>query len=326
MSSDPASAALPHPTLRIGVSSCLLGEEVRYDGQHARSRYVTDHLARFAEFVSVCPELDAGLGTPRPALRIVRRDGESRLETSSTGEDLTERFHAAADARMDRLDELGELDGYVVKKSSPSCGMERVKIYAASGGGSRDGVGLFTARLRERYPLLPVEEEGRLNDPVLRERFLLRAWSRRRWRAAREAGLTRSRIVAFHTAHKLLVRTHDERAYRSLGRLVASFGEMPDAELFARYGEELQQTLAVPASRGRHVNALQHALGYLKDALHPNEKQEILTACADYQAGIVPLIVPVAMIRAHVRTHRIEYLLDQVYFDPYPKELALRSV
>ncbi|MEM7311155.1 MAG: DUF523 and DUF1722 domain-containing protein [Planctomycetota bacterium] len=311
--------------LRLGVSACLLGQEVRFDGGHARSRFVTDRLAEFADLFPVCPELDAGLGVPRPAIRLVEgEDGDTRLCVTRTGEDLTERFLEAAERRIGGMN-ARELDGFVVKKSSPSCGMERLRVHGPNGPRHRNGVGLFTQRLMERHPLLPIEEDGRLQDPALRERFVLRAFCRSRWRALRNRGLSRNALVRFHTAHKLLLRTHDERQYQELGRLVSSFGTMPDEEIYRRYEVGFQRALMHRATRGRHTNALQHALGFLKDRLAPIAKRELLTTLEDYRQGFVPLIVPVSLLRAHVRDHDVPYLDEQIYLDPYPKELMLRN-
>lgn len=310
--------------LRLGVSSCLLGAKVRYDGGHTRDRFVTDVLGPWVEYVSVCPEMDLGMGTPRPTIRLSLEGGEQRLVAPSTGEDYTERMEAYAREKVRELDALG-LDGYVLKKNSPSCGMERISVFQGKERVSRRGVGRFAAVLVEHWPQLPVEEEGRLNDPVLRESFIERAFCRNRWRVAVKRGLTRRRLVEFHTAHKLLLRAHNEAGYRRLGALVGRAGTIDDQDLFAQYEAEFQDCLRTHATVKRHTNVLQHAMGYLKQALLPTEKRELLTAIDDYRLGLLPLIVPLALLRFNVNKHGIEYLMGQLYFDPNPKELMLRN-
>ena len=310
--------------LRIGVSSCLLGELVRFDGGHTRNRFVTDILGPWVEYVSVCPEVDLGMGIPRPTIHLEEQERGMRLVAPSTGEDFTERMDAYAASKIDELEELG-LDGYILKKSSPSCGMERINIYKDGKRASRAGVGLFAAALMERWPHLPLEEDGRLNDPALRENFIERVVCRNRWRLAVKRGLTRRRLVKFHTAHKLLLRAHNEAGYGRMGKLVGSAGTLPDKELFARYEDEFQTCLRTKPTIKRHTNVLQHAMGYLKTVLDAPEKRELLTAIEDFRKGLLPLIVPLTLLRFNVNRHEVEYLMDQLYFDPHPKELMLRN-
>lgn len=316
--------------LRIGVSGCMLGATVRYDGGHARDRFVTDQLGPWVEWVSVCPEVEVGMGVPRPTIRLVERDEpkpdgskDQRLVAPSTGEDHTESMTRFAE---ERAQGLSELDGFIFKKSSPTCGLYRVKVYHENGHGAhKQGRGLFAQAMCTQYPWLPAEEDGRLNDARLREKFIERIFSRNRWRALIHKGLDRRALVAFHTAHKLIVRAHDEGSYQRLGRLVGSFGKRPDGEIFCAYEGEFHRALERMASRGRHVNVLQHALGYLKDLLGPREKTELLTAIEDYHAGLLPLVVPVTLLRMAIVHYEVEYLAGQLYFEPHPKELMLRN-
>jgi len=317
----------PDRPLRLGVSSCLLGENVRYDGGHARDRFVVETLGRWFEWVQVCPEVEMGMGTPRPTIRLIDEGAGIRLVAPSTGEDFTERMAAYARERVGELRAL-DLDGYVLKRGSPSCGMERIRAYRNGMPGRRNNAGLFAAHLMERWPELPVEEEGRLNDAVLRENFIERVFARNRWRVLAARGLTRRRLVEFHTAHKLLLRAHNEAAYQRLGKLVGSLGRngrIDDRELFRAYEAEFQGALRTHATPKKHANVLQHALGYLKKQLGSAEKREILTAIEDYRAGLLPLIVPLTLLRYDIRRHGIEYLAGQLYFDPHPKELMLRN-
>jgi len=314
----------PELPLRLGVSTCLLGEEVRYDRGHARDRFVTDTLSRWFEFVPVCPEMEIGMGAPRPAIRLVDEGQGTRLIAPSTGEDFTGRMTAFAEKKVHKLMKL-DLDGYILKKGSPSCGMERIKTYRNGMPFKKGGSGLFAAKLLELWPALPVEEEGRLNDPLLRENFIERAFCRNRWRGLVAGGLTRRSLVGFHTAHKLLLLAHNEAAYRRLGKLVGSAGTIEDAELFSRYEVEFQAALRTKATVRRHVNVLQHAQGHLKTLLSAREKREVLIAIQDFANGLLPLIVPVTLMRYNIRRHGVEYLLSQLYFEPHPKELMLRN-
>ena len=314
----------PAMRLRLGVSTCLLGENVRFDGGTARDRFVIDVLGRWFDWVPVCPEVEVGMGVPRPTIRLFEDERGLRLVAPSTGEDFTRRMTAYARRRVRELQKT-DLDGYILKKSSPSCGMERIRVYDDKGVRRRDARGVFADELIERWPLLPVEEEGRLNDPELRENFIERIFCRNRWRSLVRRGLSRRRLVAFHTAHKLLLRSHNEAGYRRLGRLVGSAGRVSDRELFASYEDEMQHVMRTRATRKKHRNVLEHALGYLKKVLEPVEKKELLAAIDDYANGLTPLVVPLTLFRFNIRKHDIGYLQGQLYFDPHPKELMLRN-
>jgi uncharacterized protein YbgA (DUF1722 family)/uncharacterized protein YbbK (DUF523 family) len=311
--------------LRLGVSACLLGEHVRYDGGHARDQFVADTLGRWFELVPVCPEMEIGMGTPRPTARLVDEGRGIRLVTPSTGADFTGRMLDYADDKIAELMRL-DLDGYILKKGSPSCGMDRIRVYRGGVTLRSNGIGLFARRLMERWPALPIVDEGRLNDPGLRESFIERVFCRNRWRTLVRGGLSRERLVQFHMAHKLLLRSHDEAAFRRLGKLVASAGTLPDRALFAAYEGELQAALTKKATKAKHANVLYHALGYLKRALQPREKREILTAIQHYRQGLLPLIVPLTRLRYEIGRHSVEYLAGQLYFDPHPKELMIRNL
>ncbi len=315
----------PDNEIRLGISSCLLGEEVRFDGGHKHDRYLTGVLGQWVRWVPVCPEVDIGLPIPRPSIRLENHDGSVRLVNPRSGEDLTDRMRTYSERKVSDLQELN-LDGYVLKRASPSCGMERLKVYPPHGGSpDRDGVGIYAQVLMRRWPGLPIEEEGRLNDPVLRENFIERVFCRHRWRNLVTGGLSRARLVEFHTAHKLLLRSHNEAGYQRLGRIVAAAGSMPDATLYERYEAELHATLATRTTTKRHVNVLYHILGYLKKVLDPAEKQEVIGLIEDYRTGLLPLIVPVTLLRHHVHRHSVSYMLGQLYLEPHPKELMLRN-
>jgi uncharacterized protein YbgA (DUF1722 family)/uncharacterized protein YbbK (DUF523 family) len=313
--------------LRLGVSSCLLGSKVRFDGQHKRDDFLCDLLGPMVEWVAVCPEVELGLGTPRETARLVRAADGLRMVMPKSGRDLTAAMTAFAARRVRRLDDY-ELDGYVLKKDSPSCGLERVKVYAAAAPGAmavRDGVGLYAQALKARFPDLPLEEEGRLHDPRLRDNFVERAFAYRRLRQLFAGRWTVGALVAFHTAHKLLLLAHSPEGYRELGRLVARAKTLPRDELRAQYRTRFMAVLAVLATPGRHANVMQHMVGYLKDALDADSRDELLAAIDDFRRGLLPLVVPVTLLRHHLRRHRVDYLLGQVYLEPHPKELMLRN-
>jgi uncharacterized protein YbgA (DUF1722 family)/uncharacterized protein YbbK (DUF523 family) len=308
----------------VGISACLLGQEVRFDGGHKRDRYITDTLGKFFEWVPVCPEVEMGLGIPRETLRLVGESEEPRLVFFKTGGDITDGMKAWAKARLDALAKL-DLLGYILKSDSPSCGMERVRIYRATGIPSKDGVGIFARALMDRFPLLPVEEEGRLHDLPLRENFIERIFCYRRWRDLIASGLTRGKLVAFHTIHKLLMLAHSPKHYTELGRLVANAKGLPLKELETRYGELFMVGLKVKATAKKHTNVMHHILGYFKRDLDAKDKAELLTVIADYYQGLVPLVVPLTLFNHHLARTPVPYIQDQVYLNPHPKELMLRN-
>lgn len=319
----PASAT-PRPRPRVGISQCLLGAEVRHDGGHKRERFLTDVLGDYFEWVSVCPEVEAGMGTPREALRLVRQPDGPKMITIRTGVDWTGRMNAYSEGRCDALAEQ-QLSGFVLKKDSPSCGLERVKVYDNNEVPSRTGRGLFAEVLQRRYPNLPIEEEGRLNDRPLRENFIGRVWAYDRWRRLRDDDAEPADLIRFHTGHKLLLMAHDPATYYAIGRIVAEAGTREWNELLAEYEAGFMQALARPAPAGRQVNALQHLMGLLKEQLDPEDKADILEVIEQYRAGIVPLVTPLALIKHHLRATGHPWVEQQVYLDPYPSELGLRS-
>ncbi len=319
---------MPRVRLRLGVSACLLGRNVRYDGQHKRSALLVDVLGPFVEWVPVCPEVEVGMGVPREPIRLVGSAAAPRLVAERTGKDHTDAMLRFAEARVRALEPLG-LDGWVTKKDSPSCGLERVRVHGARGGPPRrDGVGLFVRVLVDRMPLLPVEEEGRLEDPALRESFVERIFAYARWKAAR-AGMRRGDLVRFHAAHKLALLAHRPAAYRALGALVAGVGRGAVATTADAYAARFMAALKVPATRGRHANVLQHAAGYLAALLDRDDRRELTGAIADYARGRAPRVVPLTLLRHHVRRHAgargIDWLAGQSYLDPDPEELMLRN-
>lgn len=310
--------------IRIGISSCLLGQKVRFDGGHKRDDFLTGTFSTYVEFVPVCPEIEAGFGTPREPMRLVRGGDAVRLITVKTGVDLTSRLAVFSRRRARQL-ESEDLCGYVLKKDSPSCGMERVKVYDHNMVPSKTGRGLFAEALLVQFPFLPVEEEGRLVDPQIRDNFVERVFAYRRLRDLFESRWTPGSLVAFHTAHKLTLMAHSIAAYQQLGRLVAAAKDTPRAQLRERYTEGFMTALAAMATPKRHTNVLQHMAGYFKKLLDAPSRAELSSAIEDYRLGLVPLIVPITLMRHHVRHHGMTYLAGQVYLDPHPKELMLRN-
>lgn len=311
------------PKLRVGISACLLGQEVRYNGGHKRDAFLTDTLGRYVEWVAVCPEVEVGMGTPRPPIRLERRGAEIRLVMPSTGEDYTDAMRDWAERRVAALIGM-DLDGYVLKKDSPSCGMERVKVYQGASVPSKDGRGLFAETLIARLPDLPVEEEGRLNDPLLRENFIARVFVHHRWREGEREGWTRAALMRFHERHKFLLMARNQNGMRRLGRLLGDSGkETPAPELAAAYRRGLTEVLRRPATRRGHTNVLQHLAGFVSDPLDREDRAELAETIERYRLGLVPLIVPLTLIRHHVRRQGAEYLQGQAYLEPHPYELML---
>jgi uncharacterized protein YbgA (DUF1722 family)/uncharacterized protein YbbK (DUF523 family) len=307
--------------LRVGISSCLLGQAVRFDGGHKRERWLTDVLAPYVEWVPVCPEVELGMGVPRETVQLVREAGAVRMLGTRSRRDWSDAMRRFAERRTRALRRL-ELCGYVLKKDSPSCGMERVAVQGARGLVRRDGRGLFAEALLAADPLLPVEEEGRLADAALRESWLERVFAYRRLRSLSAGRFSLGRLVAFHTAHKLQLLAHSEPAYRALGRLVAGAKKFPRAELRRCYGEGFMRALAVRATRRRHVYVLQHCRGHFRARLDAGARAALAAEIADYRRGIAPLSLPTTTIRHHAERLGVSYLAGQAYLEPHPTELS----
>ena len=318
------------PRPRIGISRCLLGEEVRFDGGHKRDPFLTQTFGRFVEWVDVCPEVEVGMGIPREAIHLVADSGgvaagkaQVRLVGVKSATDWTVQMVRYASARVEALRRAG-LSGYVLKKDSPSCGMDRVRVHG-TGGVTRDGRGLFAEALLTAMPNLPVEEEGRLHDPALRENFVERVFAYVRVRALFSGRWSRDALVRFHTAHKLQLLAHSRQGYAALGQLVAGVASRPPKATAEEYEGTFMRTLRRLATPGRHADVLTHMVGHLKRLIDAADRDELLASIDDHRRGLVPLIVPITLVRHHVRRHRVEYLLGQTYLDPHPRELALRN-
>jgi len=314
--------------IRVGISSCLLGNQVRYDGGHKLDRYLRDTLGAFVAWVPVCPEVEYGLPVPREALRLVGDPGDPRLVTSRSGVDHTAGMQAWAARRLDAL-EREDLCGFVFKSRSPSSGMRQVKVYGQeSGVPSATGVGIFARAFMERFPLLPVEDEGRLNDPALRECFIERLFVLARWKRFLRDDGSAGGLVAFHTDHKLLALAHSPRHYAALGKLVAGAGARgarPSRALLDEYLARLMEGLRLVATASKHANVLQHAAGYFKRLLSAEEKAELTEVIDAHRRGLLPLIVPVTLLAHYTRIYRDPWLERQHYLHPHPRELLLRN-
>ena len=310
--------------IRLGISACLLGESVRWNGGHARDRFLTDTLGQHVDYVPVCPEVECGLPTPREPVRQVGSPDSPRLVTTKTKVDLTDQMLTWARRRVVELEDEG-LCGFIFKARSPSSGMERVKVYNEHGAAQKTGVGLFARAFMDHFPLLPVEENGRLCDARLRENFIERVFTLKRWRETLARGRRRGNLVDFHTRHKLLLLAHSPKHYREMGRLVGQAKALRPAELFEQYQELLMAAMYLKATPRKHVNVLQHMLGHFKRQLEPDEKQEVLEVLEQYRREVVPLIVPITLLAHYVRKYREPYLGQQVYLHPHPAELRLRN-
>jgi len=309
---------------RIGISACLLGHQVRFDGAHKRDYFLTDTFGKFVDWVPVCPELEVGMGVPRESVRLVGNVADPDMIAERSGRDWTAAMKRYAAKRVKDLKTL-DLSGYIFKKNSPSCGMERVRIYSPKGMPSKQGRGLFAAAVMEYLPLLPLEEEGRLNDPALRENFIERVFSYRRWQDTATGVRSVAALVDFHTRHKFLLLAHSERHYRQLGRMVARAKQSHLSEIYEKYGELFMSALAVHASVKKHRNVLDHMMGYFTQHLSRDERSELVQIIRDFQQHLIPLIVPMTLVRHYVNKYDVEYLGNQTYIDPSPKELMLRN-
>ena len=310
--------------IKLGISSCLLGNAVRYDGGHKRDRFLTDTLGRYVDFVPVCPEVEVGLGIPREAMRLVGDLNHPRLLTIRSRIDHTERMAAWAQERVREL-EKENLCGFIFKSDSPSSGLERVKVYDPNGVPVKKGVGLFARVFIEYFPLLPVEDEGRLHDPLLRENFIESIFVWKRWREMGEQNRGKGGLVDFHSRHKLLIMAHSPKQYQVLGQWVAQGKGVSLDDLLLQYQEMLSSALRQKPTNKKNANVLQHILGYFKKDLTPDEKQEALEGIENYALGFVPLIVPVTLMNHYVRKYHQPYLMDQYYLNPHPLELQLRN-
>jgi len=309
--------------ISIGISSCLLGEPVRYDGGHKHDRYITDMLGRYFRFVPVCPEVGCGLPIPRESMRLEGTPDSPRLIANRSRTDLTSQMTAFCRTKVVEL-ESEDLCGFIFKSKSPSSGLFRVKVYN-QGMPAKIGRGIFADAVTRHFPLLPVEEEGRLNDADIRENFLERVFSYRRWRDMMATAPDLGDLVEFHTRSKLLIMSHSVEGYRWLGRLVANAKQLERNELFRQYEELFMSALTLQATVKKQTNVLMHIMGYFKKQLDSMEKAELLEVIGQYNSRLVPLIVPLTLLKHYVNKYDQPYLKKQTYLSPHPAELMLRN-
>lgn len=310
--------------IKLGISTCLLGENVRYDGGHKLDRFLTETLGQYVKYVPVCPEVECGLPVPRESMHLEGTPEQPRLVTSRTHNDKTEQMVTWANKRVVELEEEN-LCGFVFKSNSPSSGMERVRIINDKGMPEKKGVGIFAKIFMEHFPLIPVEEEGRLHDPKLRENFIERVFAMKLWRELLSKKWSLGPLVDFHSRNKLLILSHSPKHYQIMGKLVADGKSMAITELYKGYEVLLMEALKLKTTVKKNSNVLQHMMGYFKKHLSSDEKQEILEIIQQYQEGYVPLIVPITLMNHYIRKYKQPYLSMQTYLNPHPMALRLRN-
>lgn len=308
--------------IRVGISECLLGEKVRYDGGHKKNDYVVNTLSNFFEWVPVCPEMDIGMGVPREPVRLLGDIHRPRFVTSRANIDLSDKMYAYVRQKVRELQKRG-LCGYILKKDSPSCGMERVRVTNASGQSARPGVGIFARHLMNGMPLLPVEEEGRLNDPRLRENFIARVFCYFRWRQMLAERFTLNKLIHFHSRHRFLLMAHSEMHLRDLDKLVAEAKQHDAQTVKQAYAALFFGGLRRLATARKHTQILLRLVGFFKKQLAERDQCELLQTIEDYRRGLLPLIVPVTLVRHYVNKFEVEFLQEQIYLNPHPKERML---
>ncbi|MBN2736537.1 MAG: DUF523 and DUF1722 domain-containing protein [Spirochaetales bacterium] len=307
----------------VGISTCLLGKDVRYNGGHKLDRYLRDVLGQFVDYFPVCPEAECGLGIPREPVRLVEVDGRIRLMTQNTGLDKTGQMESWMNQKLPEL-VSSKLCGFIFKAKSPSSGLYRIKVYRKNGF-STDGRGIFAKALTDALPTLPVEDEGRLHDPGLRENFIERIFVMKRWNELLESKLALGPLVEFHSTHKYLIMSHSPQALKELGSLVAKGKDYQSEELYRLYFDLLINALGEEATVQKNTNTLEHIMGYFKKDLSADEKAELKELIARYHQKQAPLIVPVTLLNHYVRKYKPSYLEHQWYLQPHPYELMLRN-
>ena len=309
--------------LRVGISSCILGNPVRWNAGHKLDKYLKNTLGEFVEYVPVCPEVEVGLGVPRESMRLVGDPEKPRLITFKSKTDHTDKMVRWARKRVKAL-EKENLCGFIFKSDSPSSGMVRVKVYNDKGMPHKVGVGIFAREFMNHFPWIPVEDDGRLNNPQIRENFIQQIFTMKRWRDTSVGRRTMGKLVDFHTRNKLLLLSHSQKHYRLMGRLVAQGKQLPVSDLYSQYQDLLLETLRLKTTVKKNINVLQHLMGYFKKQLSADEKQELLETFGHYRQERVPLIVPITLINHYVRKYQQPYLKEQTYLHPHPLELKLR--
>ncbi len=310
--------------IKVGISSCLLGNEVRFDGGHKHSTLCSEELARYFDFVAECPEVGIGLGIPRKPIRLIGDvNAPSMVSTHDESIDHTDKM---LEFSHRKAKEHSDLCGYIFMKNSPSCGLFRVKVYQDNGYPAKEpGRGVYARIITEKNPLLPVEESGRLTDPALRENFIGRVFAYHNWQQLIRSDLSYHSIIDFHSRYKYSLMAHAPASYVELGRMLADAGKHDVASLAERYFPMLMTALGNVATRKTHTNVLMHLQGYLKKVLSSEEKQELARLIDEYRIAQIPLIVPITLLKHHFNNHPDPYIAKQAYLQPYPDDLSLRN-
>lgn len=313
----------PDKEITLGISSCLLGQKVRYNGGHKRSSFCMNTLDKLFYFEPVCPEVAIGLGIPREPIRLVGDLKHVRvLGTDNPELDVTKELE---DYGRQKGEELTHISGYILMQKSPSCGMERVKVYHKNGNPLVSAPGVYARTLMETNPLLPVEEEGRLHDPVLCENFFTRVYAYHRWYQTVLNNPSYKAIGEFHVAYKYQIMAHDPQSYTTLGQLIAKGSKYPLGEMLEEYFSGLMICLKKKATRKSHTNTMLHVMGYVKKSMNGTERKQLLKLIEQYRQDIIPLVAPMSMLRHLIESHGSDYIKKQAYLEPHPDMLGLRN-
>ena len=308
--------------IKIGVSGCLLGQEVRFNGQHKFHWYINEILGKYFEYVSMCPEVEIGMGIPRKTVRLVGDLKNPEMIEPKSGTNWTSKMN---DYSRKKIARLGDLSGFLFKKGSPSCGVFRAKVYQKNGIPLANGRGLFADYFCKRWPLIPVEEEGRLNDSKLRENFLERVFGYHRLKTLMEKRFKRSDWIKFHERNKFLLLSHSRKHYTMLGQLVARIAQETSGDFKDKYASGYMEALALNTTPKKHSDALLHILGFLKKTTTSKQKADLLSSIENYRNGVVPLIVPITLLNHYITINEVPYITDQYYLNPHPADLSLRN-
>ena len=311
----------------VGISACLTGQAVRFNGSHKRSRFCTDVLSEYFNLRPMCPEVAIGMGTPREPIRLVSDtpadESVRAVGVDSPEIDVTDDLRSEA-VKVSNLNQ--DLCGFIFMQKSPSCGLFGVKRYLRNGHPEGKASGIFAGEFARLNPLLPIEEAGRLNDAALRENFMVRVFTYRDWQLFTQTTVTPARLIDFHSRYKYLIMAHSTVMYKETGRLLSDLsGDIK--EIADEYFTLLMTALAKPASRKTHTNTLMHLQGYLKNLISAADKEELARIILEYRRGIIPLVVPLTLLKHHLNHHQEAnaYARQQVYLNPHPYELGLRN-
>ena len=324
---EPSSTDIESEKIKVGLSACLAGFEVRYNGGHCQSRLCLDELSQHFEYVTFCPEVEAGFGTPRPTMRLIGDPTSPTLTyTQDVKREQSDLTSQLVDGFKDKLADFAELDGYILMKNSPSCGMKRIKVYQENGHPHEQrGQGIFTAALQKQFPNLPVEEEGCLNDDKLYENFILRVYAYHNFRHEVLAEPSVHKLIQFHSSYKYVLMAHNQTLYKDLGKRLSSIDKNQLGQILIYYQANFMEALSHSASRENHTNTLMHILGYLKKTVCAEARQDINEVILKYHSGEIPLSTPLTLLKHYIKQGGSEYIQAQRYLEPYPPRLGLAN-